>query len=61
MTQKELMILVYVYLVEHPVKLVPGFNNTVAIVAVHNKDKSLRVLEVVPPQWTDLDEQERNH
>ena len=44
------------YLVEHPVKLVPGFNNTVTIVAVHDKDKFLCVLEVVSPQWTDLDE-----
>jgi len=47
------------YLIQHPVKLVPGFNNTVTIIAVHNKDKSLCVLEVMSPQWTDLDEQKR--
>jgi len=36
------------------VELIPGFNNTVPIVAVHNKDETLRVLEVMPPQWPDL-------
>jgi len=39
------------------VKLISGFHNTVTIIAVHHKDKSLSVLEVVPPQWTNLDEQ----
>jgi len=43
-----------IYLVQHPVELIPGFNNTVPIVAVHNEDETLCVLEVMPPQWPDL-------
>jgi hypothetical protein len=42
------------YLIQHPVELIPGFNNTVPIVAVHNKDETLCVLEVMPPQRPDL-------
>mmetsp|Transcript_42278 Transcript_42278/g.135353 ORF Transcript_42278/g.135353 Transcript_42278/m.135353 type:complete len:207 (+) Transcript_42278:281-901(+) len=41
-------------LVEHAVKLVPGLPDTVAIVGVHNENQALRVLEVVPPEGTDL-------
>ena len=45
------------YLVEHPVELIPSFNNTVTIIAINHKDKSLGVLEVMPPQWSDLNSQ----
>lgn len=41
-------------LVEHAVELVAGFAHAVAIVAVHHKDETLGVLEVVPPQGADL-------
>ena len=35
-------------------QLIPGLNNTISIIAVHNKDKTLGVLEIVPPQRSDL-------
>lgn len=41
-------------LVQHALKFLPSLNNTVAIVAVNNKDDTLGVLEVVPPQRSDL-------
>ena len=42
------------YLVQHPVQLISGFNNTVTVIAIHNKDKTLCVLEVMPPERSDL-------
>jgi hypothetical protein len=41
-------------LIQHPVELIPCLNNTISVVAINNKDKTLCVLEVVPPQWSDL-------
>jgi hypothetical protein len=41
-------------LVQHTLQLFPGFNNTVTIVAVDNEDDALGVLEVMPPQRSDL-------
>jgi hypothetical protein len=41
-------------LVQHPLELLASLNNTVAIVAVNDENDTLRVLEVVPPQRTDL-------
>lgn len=41
-------------LVQHSLELFTGLNNTVAIVAVNNEDDTLGVLEVMPPQRTDL-------
>jgi hypothetical protein len=35
-------------------ELISGLNNTLSVVAVHNKNEALGVLEVVPPQGTDL-------
>lgn len=43
-----------IYLIQHPVQLIPSLNNTISIVAVNHKDKALGVLEVVPPQRPDL-------
>lgn len=31
-----------------------GLANTLSIIGIDNEDESLRVLEVVAPQWTDL-------
>ena len=42
------------YLIQHPVELIPSLNNTLPVIAVHNKNETLRVLEVVPPQGPDL-------
>ena len=42
------------HLIEHAVQLIARLANTVAIVAVNHEDQALCVLEVVPPQWTDL-------
>ena len=42
------------YLVEHPVQLIACLTNPVAIVAVDHEDETLSVLEVMPPQRTDL-------
>jgi hypothetical protein len=36
------------------VELISGLNNTLSVIAVHNKDEALGVLEVVPPQGPDL-------
>lgn len=41
-------------LVEHALKLLTSLNDTVTIVGVDNEDDTLGVLEVVPPQRTDL-------
>ena len=41
-------------LVEHALKLLSGLNDTVAIVGVDDEDDTLSVLEVVPPQRSDL-------
>lgn len=43
-----------IYLIQHSVELIPGFNNTIPIVAIHNEDETLCVLEVMPPQRHDL-------
>ena len=42
------------YLIQHPVELIPCLNNTISVIAINDKDKTLCVLEVVPPQWSDL-------
>ena len=39
---------------QHAVQLVAGLAHSLTIVAVHDKDESLRVLEVVAPQWSNL-------
>lgn len=41
-------------LVQHALKLLASLDNTVAIVAIDDEDDTLGVLEVVPPQWSDL-------
>jgi len=41
-------------LVQHALELLTRLNNTVAIVAVDDEDDTLGVLEVMPPQRTDL-------
>lgn len=41
-------------LVEHSLELLAGLDNTVAIVAVDDEDDTLGVLEVMPPERTDL-------
>lgn len=41
-------------LVQHALKLLPGLNDTVTVVAVNHEDDTLGVLEIVSPQRTDL-------
>lgn len=41
-------------LVEHALELLSGLDDTIPIVAVDDEDDTLGVLEVVPPQRTDL-------
>jgi hypothetical protein len=36
------------------VELIPGFNDTIPIVTVHDENEALCVLEVMPPQRPDL-------
>jgi len=36
------------------VGFISGLNNTLSIITVHNKNETLGVLEVVPPQGPDL-------
>lgn len=47
------------YLIQHPMQLIPGLNNTVSIITVNHKNKALCVLEVMSPQRTDLGKKER--
>jgi hypothetical protein len=41
-------------LVQHALQLLASLDDTIAIVGVDNEDDTLGVLEVVPPQRTDL-------
>jgi hypothetical protein len=41
-------------LVEHALQFLTSLNNTIAIVAVDDENDTLGVLEVMPPQGTDL-------
>lgn len=41
-------------LVEHALEFLSGLDDTVAIVGIDNEDDALGVLEVVPPQRSDL-------
>ena len=41
-------------LIEHALQFLTSLNHTVAIIAVHDKDDALGVLEVMPPQGSDL-------
>lgn len=41
-------------LVEHALQLLTRLDNTITVVAVDDEDDTLSVLEVVPPQRTDL-------
>jgi len=41
-------------LVQHPVELFLGLAHSLSVVAIHHEDQPLRVLEVVPPEWSDL-------
>jgi hypothetical protein len=49
----------YDYLIQHPVQLIPSFNHTVTIIAINHKDEPLSVLEIMPPQWSDLYKKEK--
>ncbi len=41
-------------LVQHALKLLTCLNDTITIVAVNNEDDALSILEVMPPEWSDL-------
>lgn len=41
-------------LIQHALQLLACFDNTVAIVAVNHEDNTLRILEVMPPQWSNF-------
>lgn len=41
-------------LVQHTLQLLTSFRNTVTIVAINNEDDALRILEVMPPERSDL-------
>ena len=47
-------------LIEHPMQFISSLRNSVSVVAVHNKDQTLSVLEVVLPQGTDLKTNKRD-
>ena len=40
--------------VEHAVELITSFPNAITIVAIHDEDNTLSVLEVMPPERTNL-------
>ena len=42
-------------------QLITSLSDTVAIVAVDHEDEALRVLEIMPPQWADLQGRPRGH
>lgn len=41
-------------LVKHSLKFLTGLRNTLPIVGVDDEDDALGVLEIMPPQWTNL-------
>lgn len=41
-------------LVQHALQLFPGLDNTVTVIAVNHENDTLRVLEVMSPERTDL-------
>ena len=41
-------------LVQHALQLLAGLDNTVAVIAVDNENDALSVLEIMPPQRTNL-------
>jgi hypothetical protein len=41
-------------LVQHTLEFFTSLDNTVSIVGVDDEDDALSVLEVMPPQWSDL-------
>lgn len=41
-------------------QLIPSLNNTIPIITVNHKDQPLGVLEVVPPQWSNLDDEDNS-
>ena len=47
-------------LIEHSMQFISSLRNSVSVVAVHNKDQTLSVLEVVLPQGTDLKTNKRD-
>lgn len=40
--------------IQHALQLFPSLDNTVPVVAVHNENDTLSVLEVMSPEGTDL-------
>lgn len=42
------------HLTKHPMKLIPSFWYPLFVITVHHKDKTLRVLEIMPPQRSNL-------
>ena len=41
-------------LIQHPLQFLASLNHTLTIIAVNDKDDALGVLEIMPPQRTDL-------
>lgn len=41
-------------LVQHTLQLLTSFRHTITIVAINNEDDALRILEVMPPERSDL-------
>jgi hypothetical protein len=41
-------------------ELISSFNDTIPVIAVHDKDKPLCVLEIMPPERSDLFSPKRN-
>lgn len=41
-------------LVQHTLQLLAGFHDTIAIVAINDEDDTLSILEVMPPQRSNL-------
>ena len=38
----------------HSLQLILGFGDSLPVIGVHNVDETLRVLEIMPPEWPDL-------
>ena len=58
---KELNQKLELYLIQHPVQFICSLNNTISIIAVNNKSKTLGVLEVMSPQRSDLHQHAKNN
>lgn len=48
------------YLIQHSMQLISCLNNSISVITIYHKNKTLSVLEVMPPKRTNLYMQGKN-